>query len=531
MTEPASQTRNFDAVIVGGGHNGLVAGCFLAKQGYKAVVLEARHKIGGMASSEFAIPEAPNHVIHPCAIELASMRGGTIPEDLELERHGFKMISCDPAYAYLHTDGSSLCFFRDVQKTADEIRKYSEKDARAYFEFIKTLGALASIVGPIMKADPKRMGMKTVYAAARNAIKNRKVGGELLAFLTGTAAQVAEERFEHIAVRSAIAGFAGGAGPIDRDSSSLGFLLFAILHSTGFGRVAGGMQNLSNALASRFEELGGTIVKDASVAEIISEGKSVRGARTEDGQIYFGRVVIGACHPLVTMNLVTEGEMDSHLMTRVRHAPRAAHGSSPFRMDLALNGRVNWEAHQKERKDGIDLRIPTVMIGTIDDAVANFQAASRGELPDPNKPYSWFTTTTGADPSQAPDGQDVMYFYPVAWPVRPREGWESARPKSVDICMGWARSIFPDIDSKIIGTRVESADELEKRLNVPGGSFVHTDVTLLRSGSMRPAAGLAGDLPVSGLIFGSAGGPGGGGVSGVPGSIAAGRAARYLKKH
>ena len=123
--------------------------------------------------------------------------------------------------------------------------------------------------------------------------------------------------------------------------------------------------------------------------------------------------------------------MDPQLMTRVRHAPRAAHGSSPFRMDLALNGRVNWEYHQKERKDGIDLRVPTVMIGTIDDAVENFQAASRGELP--SKPYSWFTTTTGADPSQAPDGQDVLYFYPVAWPVRPRDGWAVARPKSVEI--------------------------------------------------------------------------------------------------
>lgn len=524
-----TSSGSYDAVIVGGGHNGLVAGCFLAREGYKPIILEARHKIGGMASSEYAIPEAPQHLIHPCAIELASLRGGTIPQDLELERHGFRMIECDPAYAYLHTDGSSLCFFRDVQRTADEIRKYSEKDAQSYFRFVKALGALASIVGPIMKADPTRMGFKTVYTAARNALKNRKLKGDLMAFLTGSAAQVAEEYFEHIAVRSAVAGFAGGAGPIDRDSSSLGFLLFAILHSTGFGRVEGGMQQLSNALASRFEELGGTIIKDAKVEEIISEGKTVRGARTTDGKIYSGKVVIGACHPLVTMNLVTEGEMDPQLMTRVRHAPRAAHGSSPFRMDLALNGRVNWEYHQKERKDGIDLRVPTVMIGTIDDAVENFQAASRGELP--SKPYSWFTTTTGADPSQAPDGQDVLYFYPVAWPVRPRDGWAVARPKSVEICMDWARSIFPDIDSKIIGTRIESADELERRLNVPGGSFVHTDVTLLRSGSMRPAAGLAGDLPVSGLIFGSAGGPGGGGVSGVPGTIAANRAIRYLKKH
>jgi len=528
MSAHNAKEQKYDVVIVGGGHNGLVAGCYLALAGQKSVILEASHKIGGMASSSYAIPEAPNHLIHSCALELASLRGGTIPKDLDLERHGFRMIECDPAYAYLHTDGSSLCFFKDVGRTVAEISKYSKKDASAYVEFVKTLGALASIVGPIMKADPSRMGMSTMYTAAKNAFKNRKIKGDLLSFLTGSAVQIAEERFEHPAVRSAIAGFAGGAGPISTDTSSLGYLLFAILHSTGFARVEGGMQMFSNALAARFEELGGTVITNASVSEIVSENKTVRGARTEDGRFFSGKSVIGACHPYVTMNLVTDGEMDEHLLTRVRHAPRAAHGSSPFRMDVALNGRVNWEYHQKERKDGIDLRLPTVMIGSWETAVENFAAASRGEIP--KDPYCWFSTPTAADPTQAPDGQDSLYFYPTAWPVRPRDGWDVARPQSVERCLEWARTIFPDIDAKIIGMRVESAVQLEARLNVPGGCFVHTDVTLLRSGSMRPAAGLAGELPVAGLIFGSAGGPGGGGVSGVPGTIAASRTLRYLKK-
>lgn len=518
---------NCDVAIVGGGHNGLVAACYLALDGKRCIVLEQHHKVGGMASSDALIPEAPNHIVHPCALELASIRAGTIPQDLDLARHGYVPILNDPSYVYLHDDGSSLCFFKDVGKTVAEIQKYSSKDASAYVEFVQALGALASIVGPIMRADPMQMGFKNLMNVVKAALKHKSRKDELLAFATGSAAQVVEERFEHPAVRSAIAGFAGGAGPIHLDTSSFGYLLIAILHSTGFARAKGGFQNVSNAMATRFRELGGEIRINAPVTEIIAEKQTVRGVRLESGEVITARAVIGAVHPEVAMHLVTAGEFDQQLLTRVRHAPKAAHGSSPFKIDIAMSGPAVIEPHQRERKDGINLLGPTAMFGSWETAIENFMAAGRNELP--KLPYIWLTAPSVVDPTLAPEGQDILYIYPTAFPVRPIGGWPARRDESVELVMGWTRDLITNIDQLEIGRRIETADQLEERLKVPGGSYVHVDVNLLRSGSMRPAAGLSGKLPISGFFLGNAGGPGGGGVSGVPGSIAANRVKRFLK--
>lgn len=527
MPTPDLSTE-FDVAIVGGGHNGLVAGCYLAADGNRVIVLEAQSKIGGMASSGNLIPGAPNHIVHSCALELASIRAGTVPQDLQLERHGYEAILNDPAYVYLHNDGSSLALWKDVGKTVAEIKKYSAKDAGAYVDFVTTLGALAKIVGPIMRADPQKMGLKNLSNVLREAFKHRKLKDELLAFATGTAAQIAEERFENPAVRSALVGFAGGAGPVDRDSSGFGYLLVAIMHGMGFARVKGGMQKLSDAMASRLKELGGEIRIEAPVSEIVAEKGVVRGVRLDGGDFIAAKAVIGAVHPKVAINLVTPGEFDSRLKTRVKHAPTCGHGSSPFKIDIALSGIADFGEFQKQRKDDVDLRKPTTMFGDWETAIENFQAASRNEMPE--DPYIWLVAPSSVDPSLAPDGQDVLYIYPTAYPAHPKGGWNSVRDQAVDQVMGWTRSIISNVDELEIGRRVETADQLEERLNVPGGSYVHVDVSLLRSGSMRPAAGLSGDMPVNGFFLGNAGGPGGGGVSGVPGTIAAGRVKRFLKK-
>ena len=127
---------DFDVIIVGGGTNGLSAGCYLGLEG-KVLLLEALDKVGGMASSGFLIPEAPEHLVHPCALDMMSMRvHAHVPQELDLERHGFEMIELAPGYVYLHPDGSSLVFWRDRLKTAAEIRRYSTEDADAFLEFV-----------------------------------------------------------------------------------------------------------------------------------------------------------------------------------------------------------------------------------------------------------------------------------------------------------------------------------------------------------------------------------------------------------
>src|ERR1700689_1957497 len=121
---------HYDAAVIGGGHNGLSAACYLATEGKKVILIEALDKVGGMASSGYLMAEAPHHLVHPCALDLMSLRVHPIlPIERQLERHGFRQVELSPVYVYLHPDGGWLVFWRDPEKTAGEIRRFSEHDA------------------------------------------------------------------------------------------------------------------------------------------------------------------------------------------------------------------------------------------------------------------------------------------------------------------------------------------------------------------------------------------------------------------
>jgi phytoene dehydrogenase-like protein len=135
------------------------------------------------------------------------------------------------------------------------------------------------------------------------------------------------------------------------------------------------------------------------------------------------------------------------------------------------------------------------------------------------------------DPSQAPEGQDVAYLYPVAMPVAPTGGWDSIREEVGQLVIDQASEYVDGLKEMEIARRVEVSPDWAARYNVLNGCVVHVDTMPTRSGSMRPAAGLGGGkLPVEGLYLGGAGNPPGGGVNGLPGRIVAGRVSRYLSK-
>src|SRR5438093_241827 len=119
-------------VVVGAGHNGLVAACYLAKAGLDVVVVEANDWVGGCTTSAPLVEGAPDHLINPCAQDICLMRISTVVEDLELERYGYAEVEVDPPYVAPLPDGSTLAFWRDPIRTADELRRFSKRDARAY---------------------------------------------------------------------------------------------------------------------------------------------------------------------------------------------------------------------------------------------------------------------------------------------------------------------------------------------------------------------------------------------------------------
>jgi phytoene dehydrogenase-like protein len=520
-------STTYDAAVIGGGHNGLSAACYLATEGKKVVLIEALDKVGGMASSGYLIPEAPQHLVHPCALDLMSLRvHPMMPIELQLERHGFRQVELSPAYAYLHPDGESLVFWRDPEKTAAEIRRFSEHDAAEFLALMKVVFAFIDIATPMMRVDPARKNLRAKVGVLISLLRNRRLRPEIMCLMASPAYQVIMERFEHPVTQSALCCLLGAAGPITNEATGIYFALLGFLQRTGIGRVVGGMQMLSDAMAARLQELKGEILLHSPVREIVAEHGRVKGVRLADGRMINARAVIAGIHPKFALEMLTPGALDRRLLTRVALAPANAHGASPLKVDVALRGPVSVARHEARRADGLSLRKCVLLIGTAEAVVENFRSAARGDVP--TLPYMWITAPSTVDPTQAPPGQDIAYLYAIAMPVNPRDGWDAIRDRVADRLIDQSNEYMTGLKNNEIGRRVEASPDLARRLNVLNGCVVHIDTASTRAGLLRPAAGLGGALPVAGLFLGSAGSHPGGGVNGLPGRIAAGRVSRFL---
>jgi phytoene dehydrogenase-like protein len=518
-----------DVAVIGAGHNGLVAACYLARAGLRVAVVEAAAQPGGMTASGPLIASAPNHIVNSCAVDIISLLHSRIPAELELREHGLKMVKPDPSYLSLHPDGSSLAIWRDNKKTAAEIEKYSRTDAKAFLEFMDLLDVMIGAILPVLGLDFGRPDPKAIWASLKVGVKNRKRLADITALLTGSATSATEERFEHPITKGALLNLAAGAGPVDQPGSGLGYILLALLGRVGAGRPIGGMQSLTSALVSSFEASGGTLVTSAPVAEILHAGGRVRGLRLDDGRVVHARSVVATCDPWVTMRqLLGNDVVDRKTAARLDFAPANGTGSGPFKIDMALNAQI--AALQHTRSDEVDVRMPTLLIGTEESVRESYAAAARGEVP--SDPALWVVSPTGADPSQAPEGQECLYIYGLASPVHPRGGWDAVRQTSVESILTKLGKYIGPLEEAEVGRLVETPEDLGDRLRVRNGCVTHIDMGLMRSGPLRPTIGLGtGKTPLAGLVLGGSGMHPGGGVTGLPGRTAAARAERFLKKH
>jgi phytoene dehydrogenase-like protein len=516
-----------DVVIIGGGHNGLVAGGYLSRAGRRVVLVEAADTLGGMTSSAALIPGAPGHTVHPCAVDVIFMRTNTIERDLDLHRHGYRTIETDAPYAYLHPDGTPLVIWRDPARTAEEIRRFCPSDADAYLEFTDLLSAFLAIAVPAMRSDITRPAPRELARIARAVVKNRKQLSGVVGLVTASALQAVDERFTHPVVRAALLGLAAGAGPVENDASAMSFLLLGLLHDYGVGRPVGGMQSLVDALTASFCSHGGQIRTGTPVSEIQVRGGRAVGVTLADGSSISARAVLSTADPHTTLReLLPDGTLDRQLTARVDHIPANADGASPFKVDLALSGHATVPNH---RHPEVDLREPVLLYGTEQNIVDSFAAAARGEVCE--DPFIWACITSAVDATQAPEGQDCVYLYPPAMPSRPPGGWEGMTSLAEKITTDTAGKILGRLDELEIGRWVESPDQMARRTRAWQGSILHVDFSLMRTGPLRPAWGLGSyRTPIDGLFLGGAGTHPGGSVSGLPGKLSSRRVERDLTK-
>jgi phytoene dehydrogenase-like protein len=517
-------TGRADAVVVGAGHNGLVAACYLARAGLDVLVVEGNEWIGGCTTTAMLVPEAPEHRLSACAADIITMRSSTVVSDLELSsRFGYREVEIDPAYTQLSADGESLLYWRDRHRTAEDIRRFSERDARAYLELMDVFDGVLDAALPMVATNPARPEPAALWRALRGAIRNPRSLAVAAGLATTTAAEAIQERFEHPLVQAMLAIISNFGAPITGEGTGTNLMLPAFITRFGMARPVGGMGALPEALERCLREAGGRARVGAPVEQVLLRGDAAVGVRLVGGEELLADTVLLATEPHRALTqLLPDGSLGDRLTARARHIPNLNQGCTHFKVEMALKGRLSLSRHEARRGDGVDLRIPSAMVGSVEEVSQAIVDARSGRVPDPLPFVSMIPTA--ADPTQAPEGMDTLSLWSGWLPLRPQpdDSWPAMRTPVAEAFVGHAARYYEGIEELEIGRSIETPEEISARTGVRDGNVYHVDVSLTRVGPLRPALGLGGyRLPIRGAYLTGAGTHPGPSVSGIPGQQAA----------
>jgi phytoene dehydrogenase-like protein len=520
----------YDAIVIGGGHNGLVAGAYLAKAGARAVVLEARHKTGGAAATDSPWPEAPEFKVTTYSYVM-SLMPDTIIRDLDLRRHGYKVFPMGP-YFQAWPDGRSLMLFADdAKRNYDQVAQFSKKDAEAMPLWDDWLGDLAKVMGPLLMTVPPKLGsMKPsdLISQAQLGWKLRGLGprkvGDLTRLMTMSITDLLGDWFESeevkasLAVNGIIGTWAGPDGPgtaYVMAHHSIGDVGDGHLGSWGFAE--GGMGAVADACRKSAEELGATIRTQARVQQILIRNGRAEGVVLNDGEELRAPVVVTAVHPKITfLQQIDRKELPPDF---VRDIENWKCRSGVVKINLALAELPNFTSIpgtdlQEHHTGSVELCLST------DYAETAFQEARSG-IPA-TRPFVDGVIPTVFDKTLAPEGKHIFSMFtqwvPHEWSEAPyREELEAYADRVID---GYTE-LAPNLKGSILHRQVIGPYDMEQELGLIGGNIFHGELSVDQLFHMRPAPGYADfRTPVQGLYQASSACHAGGGVCGVPAYLA-----------
>jgi len=520
-------SREYDVVVVGAGHNGLCAASYLGKAGKSVLVVDAADRSGGMTSTHALLDGAPEHRINEGAMDASLIRTTTIVRDLELERFGLREVEADPPYAWLDEDGSSLCIWRDPERTAAELRRFSASDARAFLELSNALDALMNVAVPFMNTNPVRPRVGPVARGGLRSLRRPRRLTSVARLFAASHAEIIDEGFEHRSIRAMLAALPCFA-PITQDGTGWVLIYFGLIQRAGVGRYVGGTGAITDALERCLRAQGGELRLSCAVEEVLVSGGRAVGVRLEGGEEIRARAVITSSNVKTALTeLVPAGALPASLVRRAQHIPTSGTSASSFKFDLALDGRVELREHQANRRDGVDLRKPALCYTSFEEHVAAWEACARGE--HAAKLPMITILPTAADPSQAPDGKDTVWSWTGIAPAAPRDGWDAPAAAIAQREIDRAARFLDGLGALELARQVMTPPRFAERFRVPDGNVYHVDPTALRFGPLRPAVGLAGfTTPIAGLFLSGGGMHPSAGICGVPGKLAAEAALREL---
>jgi phytoene dehydrogenase-like protein len=523
--------NRYDAIVVGGGHNGLVSAAYLARAGLRTVVLEARDATGGAATTERPWPEHPQLSVTRLSYVM-SLMPQTIMRDLDLERHGYRVHPMGPYYQAFPEGGSLTIYDDDPARTYEEIARWSARDARAWGRWNDWLAGLADVLAPLLLTVPPALGSHDpaeLAALARLAWRHRGVDtrtvADLTRLMTMSIADLLDDWFESPQVKGAMAvnGVIGTwAGPYEPGTAyvmahhSIGDVGDGQLGSWGYPE--GGMGAVAAAIRRSAEAFGAQVRTDARVARLTVHEGRVQGAGLASGEEFRAPLVVSSLHPRIAfLEQVGAEHLPDDFVEDIR---RWRSRSGVVKINLALGELPRFSADptdgQAEHHTGAVEMAPSMEF--IERA---FIDAREGR--PAAQPFCDGVIPTTLDKTLNPDGTHIFSLF-TQWV--PHEWCEQPHPSELDAyadrVVDLYEAVAPGFKASVIARDVVGPYEMETEYGLVGGNIFHGELSVEQLFHLRPAPGYADyRTPVHGLYYASSATHAGGGVCGIPGMQAA----------
>jgi phytoene dehydrogenase-like protein len=522
-----------DVVIIGGGHNGLVTAFYLAKAGYKPLVLERSAQVGGAAvTDEF-------HPGFRCST-LAHTAGPILPiilRDLQLEKHGLKLITPEVCVTALSPDDRALSLYQDAKKSAQAIAAFSQKDAAKYPEFEQSLGKIGKVIAEALATTPPDIDHPSggdLWSMLKTGRAIRNLGKRdmfrLLRWGPMAVADLASEYFETELLRAVIAArgvFGTFLGPWSA-GSALVLLIRAAADPYPAGSAcfaAGGMGAVTQAMASAAKAAGAEIRTSAEVSEIRVQNGAATGVLLSTGEGIQTRAVISNADPKRTLLKLTD---PTHLSPDFVQKLQHYRGNGTVaKVNLALSGLPTFTALKNGDNAALKGRIH---IGNeIDYLERAFDESKYGNFS--RQPYLEVTIPSLTDPTLAPDGKHVMSIYMQYAPYKLKVNWEEQREALGQTVIQTLAQYAPNLSELILERQIITPLDLEEKYGLTGGQIFHGELALDQFFTMRPLLDWARyRTPIQNLYLCGSGTHPGAGLTGGSGANAAREIVKSLRK-